>query len=159
MMQAGDAIASGGQVDQTTGVTSPKLPSPSRFFASIIVFLFLAGLAAFGEGAAKFASRFGALVALVIVLAPPNPSQPIGSGNRPLVIRFLNLLNSYMIAGAVTQVAQAPQPIAINPATGAPANPGPAGAGTVLGPGVIGLPGGGGPTQINQNPVGVGGVA
>jgi len=139
----------------------------------MIAFLFLAGLAAFGQGAAKFASRFGALVVLVLVPAPRDPKQPIGPGNRPLIMRFLNVLNSYMISGAVTQAAQPPVPIAINPATGVPANPGPGGAGTVLGPGVLGagpLSGTGigqgaysggttGPTQINKNPVGTGGVA
>jgi len=173
LLQAGDAIASGGQAN-ADGTTSPKLPSPSRFFATMIAFLFLAGLAAFGQGAAKFASRFGGLVVLVLALAPPNAQQPIGPGNRPLIMRFLNLLNSYMIGGAVTQAGQPPQPIAINPATGVPANPGPGGSSTVLGPGVLGaggLTGGGGigsspysggttgPTQINKNPVGTGGVA
>jgi len=179
LLQAGDAIANP-QTDSSGG-THPKLPSPARFFAAMIVYLFLAGVSLFGPNAAKVASRFGALVALVMALAPPTPSQPIGPGNRPLIIRFLNLLNSYLIAGSVSVAGQSPQQI--NPSTLVPNNPGPAstvGGGTpgpgqgatVLGPGVLGgvaAPGNafqssstytpGGPTQVLKQPLGTGGVA
>lgn len=107
MLQAGDAIASGGQKN-AEGVTSPKLPSPSRFFAAMIAYLMLAGVALFGPNAAKVASRLGALAALAMMLAPPDLSKPIGQGNRPLIMRFLNLLNSYLIAGPITQPRQTP---------------------------------------------------
>jgi len=102
LVQIGDAIITGEQ----GSLGGPKLPRPSRFFATMIAFLFLSGLAAFGQGAAKFAARFGALVTLVILLAPADPTQKAGPGNRPLIMRFLNLLNSYMIAGPISQPGQ-----------------------------------------------------
>lgn len=184
LLQAGDAIASGGQTTtnaQGVSTTAPKLPSPSRFFAAMIAYLMLAGAAMFGPNAAKVASRLGAVAALAIALAPPvSPKiKPIGPGNQPLIIRFLNLLNSYLLAGAVSQPGQAPAPI--NPNTLVPSNPGPGGTGsgagglglgsTILGPGVLGgvsssdaesgsspyTPGG--PTQQYTHPIGSGGVA
>src|SRR5580704_17341721 len=69
LLQAGDAIASGGQTttnSQGVSVTAPKLPSPSRFFAAMIAYLMLAGAAMFGPNAAKVASRLGAVAALAI---------------------------------------------------------------------------------------------
>src|SRR5580692_416660 len=93
LMMTGDALA-GGPQGQLGGA---KLPSPSRYFGAMIAYLMLAGVALFGEGAAKVASRLGGVAMLAIMLAPPNIGQPIGPGNRPLLLRFLNLLNSYLI--------------------------------------------------------------
>jgi len=108
-MQIGDAISNAGVKTTTnadgtssTQTTTPKLPSPSRFFAAMIVYLMLAGLAAFGPAMAKLAGRLGGLVALVIVLAPPDSSQPISSTNQPLVMRFLALLVSYTVGGPIS---------------------------------------------------------
>jgi len=167
LMMTGDSLAGGAQGQLGGG----KLPQPSRYFGAMIAYLMLAGLALFGPGAAKIAGRLGGVAALAIILAPPDLSKPIGPGNRPLVMRFLNLLNSYLIAGAVSQAGQTPSVAnPINPKTLVPATPGP-GKNTILGPGVLGgvptstaesgqstyVPGG--PTQILNHPIGAGGVA
>lgn len=47
-----------------------KLPSPSRYFAAMVVFLMLAGVAMFGTKAGRLASAFGGVATLAIVAAP-----------------------------------------------------------------------------------------
>jgi hypothetical protein len=108
VVQTGDALAE---------QSGPTLPNPGRYFATMIAFLFLAGLALFGPNASKFAGRFGALVTLVVFLAPSDATKPPGPGNRPLILRFLRWLAAFTTAGAnnPTNVAQGAVPGATVP--------------------------------------------
>jgi hypothetical protein len=153
-VMTGDALASSQRGPQG----GPKLPQPARYFAAMVAYLMLAGLSAFGPNAAKLASRLGGLAALAFLLAPPNPTQAIGPGNRPLIMRFLAWLNAVEVGGFISQPAQAQTQSGIgsNGGTGV-ASPSGAGSstalpgaapGSVISTGTLGLPGGGGPTQI-----------
>lgn len=160
LVQTGDALAS----PNRGSLGGPKLPNPSRYFASMIAYLFLAGLALFGRGPAKIAGAIGGVAALAILLAPST------KGGKPLIVSFLSYLNAIMVSGPVSQPGQVQLP-PVNPNTLVPSNPGTA-PGTILGPGVLGgvsgsspfsggntTPTGGGPTQIYPHPIGTGGVA
>lgn len=55
-----------------------NLPDPSRYFATMVVFLFLAAGAMFGDKAGRLAGAFGGVAALAIALAPgKNGKSPI----------------------------------------------------------------------------------
>lgn len=61
------------------------LPSPSRYFATMVVFLALAGVAMFGESPAKLAAAFGGVAGLTILLTPVGgASLAPGAKNAPL---------------------------------------------------------------------------
>lgn len=94
-------VITGDQLGQNTpgGPGSFKLVNPSRYFATVVVYLFLAALALVNDRTAKFAATFGALVMGVVLLTPTNPGQPIGPGNRPLVVRFFNWLAALYQSG------------------------------------------------------------
>ena len=72
------------------------LPNPSRYFASMVVFVMLAAFALAGEKAAKLASTLGGVALLAIALAPPDRTKAIGSGTRPLIVRFLAWLAAFV---------------------------------------------------------------
>lgn len=54
-----------------------KLPNPSRYFATMVVYLMLAGAAMFGENAGRLAAAFGGVAALTITLIPVKGQAPI----------------------------------------------------------------------------------
>lgn len=47
-----------------------KLPDPSRYFATVIVFMMLAGAAMFGEKPGKLAATFGGVAAIGMIATP-----------------------------------------------------------------------------------------
>lgn len=69
-----------------------SLPQPQRYFATMIAYLMLAGLALFGEGAAKVAAALGGVAALTIVLAPATPAKPVSKTNPSIIVNFFGWL-------------------------------------------------------------------
>lgn len=69
-----------------------SLPDPSRYFATMVVFLMLAAAAMFGERPGKLAAAFGGVAGLAILLSP-------GKNNQPPVIGALNYFDKLMSAG------------------------------------------------------------
>lgn len=65
-------------LDALSGATTGKfkLPSPSRYFATMIVYLMLGAAAMFGEKPGKLAAAFGGVAALTIVAAPRKDGGP-----------------------------------------------------------------------------------
>jgi hypothetical protein len=92
LVQTGDAF--GESTDEQF-----SLPQPSRYWASLVAYLMLAAFALFGDKASKLAGGLGAVAALAILLAPPDPTAPIAQGNYPLIIRFLGWLSSMYSQG------------------------------------------------------------
>jgi hypothetical protein len=92
LVQTGDALAGGPQGP----LGGPKLPNPARYFAAMIAYLMLAGLALFGDKAGKLAASLGGVAALAILIAPSTP------GGKPLIMRFLSYLNSMLVAGPIS---------------------------------------------------------
>lgn len=103
LAQTADAFAQAGPAGDTakTGTWPSGKPSfwpqPARYVASVLAYLGLAGLAMFGDRAARLAMALGGVVALAILASPPNPSAPVGPGNESLILRAL---------GWVTQLEQ-----------------------------------------------------
>lgn len=62
----------------------------------MVVYLILAGMAAFGDRLGRVASALGGLVALTIVLAPPHPTKKVGPTNEPLIVSFFGWLAEMM---------------------------------------------------------------
>jgi hypothetical protein len=54
----------------SAGGAAFALPDPSKYFATMVVFLMLAAVAMFGEKPGKLAAAFGGVAALAIVLTP-----------------------------------------------------------------------------------------
>lgn len=90
VMETGDALAKHGKQGKRF------LPQPSRYFATMVAYLMLAGVALFGEKAGKVAAALGALVALTIVMAPPTIRRKVGPTNEPLLVSFLGYLSKMM---------------------------------------------------------------
>ena len=90
------ALLTGDALGQSSGGSKITLPQPSRYFASMVVYLMLAALAAAGEKTARLAGALGGVALLTIALAPSDITKPPGPGNRPLVIRFLAWLSAVM---------------------------------------------------------------
>lgn len=90
IVETGDAFAKHGKEGKRF------LPQPSRYFATMVGYLILAGVALFGEKAARVASALGALVALTIVMAPPTIRKKVGPTNEPLLVSFLGYLSAMM---------------------------------------------------------------
>ena len=89
LVETGDAFAAHGEKGH-----KGFLPQPSRYFATMVAYLLLAGAALFGEKAGKVASALGALVALTILMAPPTVKKPVSKTNQPLIISFFGYLAS-----------------------------------------------------------------
>ncbi len=47
-----------------------KLPDPSRYFATVVVFTILAGVSLFGDKLGRLAATFGGVAALGIIMTP-----------------------------------------------------------------------------------------
>lgn len=60
------------------------LPSPSRYFATMLVFFALAAAAMFGDKAGKLAAAFGGVAMIGMSLAPSKP------GGTPVVLSAIN---------------------------------------------------------------------
>ena len=86
VIETGDAFARHGKKGQRF------LPQPQRYFATMVAYLLLAGVALFGPRAGKVASALGALVALTILMAPPTIKKAVGPTNEPLIVSFLGYL-------------------------------------------------------------------
>jgi hypothetical protein len=82
-----------------------SLPSPSRYFATVVVYLMLAGMAMFGEKPARLATSFGGVAALAILIAPTKASV---AANKPqaVVVSALNYFAQMISAGSFASVAQ-----------------------------------------------------
>lgn len=95
LVETGDALAHPKQ--RYTSAARRKitgLPYPSRYFATMVVYLMLAAGAAFSERFGKVMTALGGLVALTIVLAPPTIKAPISKTNEPLIVSFFGWLAS-----------------------------------------------------------------
>lgn len=68
------------------------LPQPKRYFATMVAYLILAGVALFGERAGRVAAALGGLVALTILLAPATVRQPVSATNPVLLVSFFKWL-------------------------------------------------------------------
>lgn len=67
-------------LDALSGADSGKfaLPDPSRYFATMVVFLMLAAGAMFGDKAGKLAAAMGGVAGLAILMAPgKNGKSPV----------------------------------------------------------------------------------
>jgi hypothetical protein len=84
----------------TAGGAPFSLPDPSKYFATMVVFLMLSAVAMFGESAGKLAAAFGGVAGAAILLTPSS------NGKSPVV-------------GAVTYFGDL---FAGGPSTPAPAN-------------------------------------
>jgi hypothetical protein len=102
------------------------LPSPSQYFATMVVYAMLAGVAMFGEKPGRLAGAFGGVAALAILLAPRKGGKP------PFIIGALDYFNSLMTGGTLGQqndfntAASGGGPsgdTAVNPTGGAKASP------------------------------------
>ncbi|HMK62032.1 MAG TPA: hypothetical protein VK386_00315 [Acidimicrobiales bacterium] len=87
-IQTGDAFYTSKAAGTTGQMGGPTLPAPSQYFAGLIVFVMLAGLAATGQKAGRFAAAFGGLVLLYMAVKPNN------SGGPSPVVGFLRWLAS-----------------------------------------------------------------
>lgn len=96
IIETGDALAKHGKQGKRF------LPQPSRYFATMVAYLLLAGVALFGDKAARVASALGALVALTIVMAPPTIRKKVGPTNEPLFVSFFGYLASMFTNPPVT---------------------------------------------------------
>jgi hypothetical protein len=72
------------------------LPDPSRYFATMVVFVMLAMVAMFGEKPGKLAAAFGGVAALAIVVAPGK------NGGKSPVVGALGYFSSLMKSGPNT---------------------------------------------------------
>lgn len=91
--------------DALSGAYTGKfsLPQPSRYFATIVVFLMLSAAALFGEKPGRLAAAFGGVAALGIMLSP---SKATG---QPVIISALNYFDQ-MIEGQSYAVANPQTP-------------------------------------------------
>lgn len=134
-IQTGDAI-----YEKSAGKTQGAgfLPQPQRYFATMIVFFFLAAASAFSDRFGRTAAAFGGLAAIAIGLAVPK-----GASSSPLV-GFTKWLASMAASPPQTVSAGTPTQGGIG-GTGLYGQSAGTGAGTILGPGTIA---GAGPTQV-----------
>lgn len=79
-----------------------SLPNPSQYFATLVVFLVLSGVAAFGEKPARLASAFGGLAALTILMAPTKASKAAGHP-EPLILSAFDYLTQIINGGTLGQ--------------------------------------------------------
>lgn len=131
--------------DALSGAYTGKfsLPAPNRYFAAIVVYLMLAGMAMFGPRPARLAVSFGGLSALVIMLAPSAASVKAGKPQSVLV-SALSYLNQMITGGSIGATHSSPSttppstvgPITVSPGALAPGQTGTAG----VTPGVTDLP-------------------
>jgi hypothetical protein len=81
------------------------LPDPSRYFATMVVFLMLAAAAMFGEQPGKLAAAFGGVAGLAIILSP-------GKEKQAPVVGMLNYFDKLLAGGG------SGGPPVVNPSTG-----------------------------------------
>lgn len=82
------------------------LPSPQRYFATMVAYLILAGVALFGEKAGRVAAALGGLVALTILLAPATIGKPVNATTNPvLLVSFFKWLTE-MFENPPTTISQ-----------------------------------------------------
>jgi hypothetical protein len=81
--------------DALSGASSGSftLPDPSRYFATLIAYGVLAGVAMFGEKAGKLASALGGVAALAILMAPAK------STGKPLVLSVITYFDQIITGG------------------------------------------------------------
>ncbi len=96
LVEAGDAFNRTSTYTAPTGARRLKMPPPSRFIATMVVYMMLAAAALFGEAPGKVAAGLGGLVALTLVLVPPNPKALPGKGNEPAIVSFFQWLDKMM---------------------------------------------------------------
>lgn len=97
LIEVGDSFNQAKTTTTTqSGSSRLKLPPPSRFMATMFVYLMLAAAALFGENPGKVAAGLGGLVALTLVLAPPHPKTKIGPGNQPPVVSFFQWIDKML---------------------------------------------------------------
>lgn len=101
-----------------------KLPSPSRYFAAMVVFLMLAGVAMFGTKAGRLASAFGGVATLAIVAAPgaKGKTSPV-LGALKYIDGLLKSPPSNLTPAAATPYANTPAPTASAAGPPGPTNP------------------------------------
>jgi hypothetical protein len=92
VIETGDAIAKSKATSKNPN--HRRLPPPSRYFATMVVYLMLAGAAAVSQTAGRVAVALGGLVGLTILLAPPTLKKPIGPTNEPPIVAFFGYLTS-----------------------------------------------------------------
>lgn len=81
-----------------------KIPDPSRYIATVVVFAALSAVAMFGEKAGRLASTFGGVAALAILLAPTSASKKAGNP-QPLAMSVLNYVNQLIVGGVQAPAA------------------------------------------------------
>lgn len=88
-IQTADALAGSG--------SGFALPNPARYFATMIVFLSLAGVAMFGEKPGRLAAAFGGVALLAFSLAPTK------KGGKPVILRAIDYFTALLNAPPNTQ--------------------------------------------------------
>ncbi len=135
-----------------------QFPNPSRYFASIVVYLMLAAAAMFGEKPARLAATFGGVAALTILLAPTKRSVEAGKPEAVAVSAIGYL--AQLVSGGSLAAPNNPTPTApaaTAPPTGGNISPGssvPKGGYT---PGTAGQSPSGGGEKSTTTPTGLGG--
>ena len=88
-------------LDSLSGASTGSftLPDPSRYFATVVVFIMLSGVAMFGDKAGKLAAQFGGVAAIGILMTPSK-----ATGRAPVAGMLAYF--SQVIGGGV----QTPQP-------------------------------------------------
>jgi hypothetical protein len=82
----------------SSGKDKFKLPDPSVYFATLVAYMVLAGVAMFGEKAGRLAASLGGVVGLAILLTPTAASKQAGKP-QPLAISLLDYFNSLIASG------------------------------------------------------------
>lgn len=98
MIETGDALGTSGPSGKF------NLPSPSRYFATMIVYLGLAGAAMFGDRIARGAAMFGGVAALAIAMAPNK------KGGKPVILSFIDYLTQMINGGSAGTLVPKNQP-------------------------------------------------
>jgi hypothetical protein len=103
-------VASGGK-------STFSLPDPSVYFATLVVYLMLSGLALFGDRYGKLAAAFGGVAAAGILMTPTARSKQEGKP-KPLVMSMITYFDSIISGG--TEQAPITPPAKISEKLGKP---------------------------------------
>lgn len=78
------------------------MPEPVQLAGGMIAYGMLAVGAMFSPSFGRLAGALGGVLLLVVAMAPPHPSKPVGRGNEPLLVRFFGWLRTWpTTAGAL----------------------------------------------------------